>query len=220
MQREELEVSLREGTGKGVARKLRAQGLVPGIVYSGGTPATAVQVDARRLNKLIMSSANALVDLKGPKDVKGKLVLIKDAQRDPVSQSLLHCDFYAVDVKKKIQVNVPLQFTGKAPGVEEGGILEPVLREVEVACLPLAMPESIEVSVDHLGIGGSVHTRELTLPEGVESLGDPDAVVVHVVTPRVEEEPEPTEEEAVEAVEGEAPKEGEEPAAETPEAGE
>ncbi len=222
MQREELEVSLREGTGKGAARKLRARGLVPGIVYSGGEVPTSIQADAHRLNELVISSANALVDLKGPKDVKGKLVLIKEAQRDPVSRSLLHCDFYAVDVNKKITVSVPLHFVGKAPGVELGGILEPVLREAEVACLPLSMPDSIDVSVEHLGIGNSVHLGEIQFPEGVESLGDPGATVVHVITPRVEEEPTPAEEEAVAAEgEGEAPKEGEEaPATETPEASE
>ncbi len=225
MQREELEVSLREGTGKGVARKLRARGLVPGIVYSGGEASTSIQADARRLNELVISSANALVDLKGPKAVKGKLVLIKEAQRDPVSRALLHCDFYAVDVNRKITVSVPLHFVGKAPGVELGGILEPVMRDVEVACLPLSMPDSIDVGVEHLGIGNSVHLSEIQFPEGVEPLGDPGATVVHVVTPRVEEEPTPTEEEAAAAAaaegEGEAPPEGEEaPATETPEASE
>ncbi len=222
MQRVELEVSLRETSGKGAARELRARGWIPAVVYAGGAPPTKLQVEARRLDHVIATSGRALLDLKGPREIKGKLVLIKETQRDPVSRKLLHCDFYAVDVAKKIHVSVPLHFVGRPKGVEEGGILEPVLRELEVACLPLVMPEAIDVPVDDLGVGDSVHVRDLDLPEGVEALAEPDLAVVLVATPRLEEEVAPAEEEAevAPAEPGEAPTEGEATPPESSEAGE
>ncbi len=219
MQRLALEVSAREGSGKGVARKLRASGLVPAIVYGTGLEPVKVQVPARALEGAAEAGANALIELEGVKQLKGKLVLIKESQRDPVSRRMLHCDFYAVDLKRKIHVAVPLRFEGRPIGVEMGGVLEPLLRELEVSCLPLSIPDSIACDVSELQVGSSLRVSDLVLPEEVELLVDESLPVVHVVAPRVEEEEVAAEEEAEAAAEG-AP-EGEaappaEPAAEKP----
>lgn len=209
MERVDLEVNVREVAGKGGARKLRARGLVPGVVYGSGTDSTAVQVDAHEMERLIVQHLRSVLSLQGPKGLKGKLAIIKEVQRDPLSQRLTHCDFYVVDTKKRINVEVPLSFVGKPEGVELGGVLEPLLRQVEVSCLPLTIPERIEVNVEHLGIGDSVHVRELSIPEGVELLVEGDIAVVHVAAPRIEEvaapEVTPEEEEAAAAAEGAAP---------------
>jgi large subunit ribosomal protein L25 len=157
---------------------------------------------------VVSTGANALIDLKGIRGVKGKLVLVKECQRDPVSRQILHCDFCAVDPKRRINVSVPLHFVGKPPGVEEGGVLEPLFRELEVACLPLAIPESIDVNVEALNIGDSVYVRELDLPADVELQVDAELPVVHVAAPRLEVV-EAAEEAPEEAAEGEAEGEAE-----------
>lgn len=211
MQRQKLEVKERKGKGKGLARKLRARGGVPGIVYGVGLSPTQVETDGHELERLVASSAHTLIDLEGHRAVKGRLVLIKELQRDPVSRTLVHCDFYAVDPEQEIHVSVPVHFLGRAPGVELGGVLEPLMREIEVACLPLSIPDGLDVEVGSLEIGGSVRVADLTLPDGVRAVADADAVVVHVVAPRleVEEAPAEAEEEAVVGEEGEKPPEAE-----------
>jgi large subunit ribosomal protein L25 len=210
MERVQLEVRTRETVGKGPGRQLRETGRIPGIVYGIGVDTTAIDVEARQLERIVAAGANALIDLKGPKSVKGRLVLIKELQRHSVSRKLLHCDFYAVDTKQEIHVEVPLHFVGKPPGVEQGGHLETLLREIEVACLPLSIPDSIDVPVDTLMIGDSVRASELHFPEGVRSLVDPEVSVVQVGAPRIEEEPTPAEaEEPEEAPEGEDEGKGE-----------
>lgn len=210
MERVQLEVSSRETTGKGAARKLRALGKVPAIVYGRGSEPIRLELEARSLERVLQLGANQLIDLKGDKKVKGKLVLIKEGQRDPLSRRLLHCDFYEVDTTKKVQVSVPIRLEGRPHGVEMGGVLEPLLRHVDVSCLPLEIPASVSLDISGLDINQGLRVSDLQFPATVECLIDPTAPVVHVVAPRVEEEPEP--EEAVEAVpvEGEAPPEPQE----------
>lgn len=219
MQRQQLEVSVRDQTGKGAARKARTAGQVPAVLYGTGIETISLQIEAQRLQKVLSAGANVLVDLKGPKEVKNKLVLLKEVQCDPVSQRPLHCDFYAVDTSKQITVDVPLHFVGRAKGSEMGGILEPLVRELAVRCLPLAIPEAMKVDVTELEIGQSVHLSDLTLPDGVEAVDEPTLSIVHVTAPRVEEEPTEVEEELAVGEEEAAPaeKEGEKP---KPEAGE
>ena len=210
MQRLKLEVSLREATGKGVARKLRAAGVIPAVFYGHGLETVSLQIGALHLERAIHGGANALIDLEGPKQVKNKPVLIKDLQRNPATRRLLHCDLFAVDLEEKLTVDVPIHFIGRAIGVvEQGGVLETLTRQLQVSCMPLAIPESIEIDVSGLSIGDSVHVRDVSLPEGVEAILDADFPVVHVVTPRVEEEVKEDEEEA--AAVGEETPEGETP---------
>ena len=117
---------------------------------------------------MLRGGANALVDLKGEKSVEGKPVLVKEIQRDPLSRKVVHCDLYAVNLKARIDLEIPLHFVGIPRGVAlDGGVLEPLLRTLEVSCMPLAIPESIDVDVSNLGIGDAIHVRDLVLPADV-----------------------------------------------------
>ncbi len=205
MQRLELEVRVRDTAGRSAARKLRAQGAVPAILYGNGVEAVSLVIDGRSLERVLRAGANTLLDLKGPKEVKGKLALLKEVQRDPVSQRLLHCDVYAVDTKKRLHVSVPFHFDGRPRGVEQqGGIFETPAMEVAVSCLPFSIPDRISIDVSSLEVGDTIHLRDIELPEGVEALADGSLTVAQVSAPRVEEVAEP-----------EAPVEGEVAAAPT-----
>ncbi len=118
-----------------------------------------------------------------------KVALVKDMQFHPVSGEILHADFYEVDLTATIQVNVPLHFVGKAAGVVRGGILQPVVREIEVECLPLDIPEYFNVDVSQLDIGDAIHIEELAMPTGVTAIYDSNFTLVTVVPPTVEEAP-------------------------------
>ncbi len=208
-----LEVELREGAGKGVARKLRAAGRIPGVLYGRGKPPQSVVLDPRALERVIATSEagmNTLIDLSiaGSRDRAERVVLVKELQRDPVRGVALHVDFYQVDLAATIAVKVPIVLRGRPKGVElSGGILDQALRELDVECLPRAIPESISLDVSELDIGGSIHVRDLALPEGVALRSDPDLSVASVIMPKVEEEVAPVA----------APVEGEAAAAATPE---
>ncbi len=219
MSEHQLEIELRNDKGKGVARKLRAQGRIPGVFYAPTEEATPISLDPRKLDRLIRTSAagmNTLIDVKGGDALDGKVVLVKDIQRDPLKGVPLHADLYAIDVNKAIHVSVPINLTGTATGVKlDGGILDQTLRELELNCLPRAIPEEIGVDVSELGIGDSLHVRDIQLPEGVELLTDGDLSIANVALPKQVEEavPEEAEVEAAEAAEA-APAEGAAPAAE------
>ena len=188
----ELTIELRESTGKGVARKLRAAGRAPGVYYSAGD-SRAITFDPSALEKVISSSSagmNTLIGLVGAAELGGRQVLVKDLQRDPVDGALLHADLYAVDLAKKVHVSVPVRLLGTPEGVQVGGgILDHALREIELECLPTSIPEDIEISVEQLDLGDSLHVRDLSLPADVVLLSSPDLSVVSVVAPKVEEEP-------------------------------
>ena len=212
-----LSVETREGTGKGVARKLRAAGRIPGNCY--GTKMTQnISVDPKALTSLIKSSAsglNTLIDLKveGGGGFDGKKVLLRELQSDPVSNDLLHADFFAVDLTNTIDVAVPIHTTGIPAGVSlEGGIFDQVLREIHLECLPDSIPEEISIDVSELDIGMSIHVRDLELPTGVKLLSDGDLSVASVLAPKAVEEEVPVEE-----VEGEQEEGAEEPAEESAE---
>lgn len=206
MERLELEVNPRGVGGKSVVRKLRAQGAVPAIVYGAGKDSVPLAVDERALGAVLRRGTNQIIDLKGGDGFKA-LVLLKEYQRDPISRRVLHCDFYEVDTKQKVDVEIPVHVTGRPKGVEQqGGVLDVVLREVEVKCLPLSIPDSFEIDVSELEIGDALHVSDLVLPEGVDLITDPAQTLVHVAAPRVEEAPE--EEAEAAAAEGEARAEG------------
>lgn len=210
-----LDAELRDGRGKGVARRLRADGRIPAVCYKHGGPSVAVSVDARTLDRLLKASSagmNTLIDLKvsGGGDFDGAQVLVKDLQVDPVHRTLVHADLFAVDLTEVITVSVPIHLIGIPEGVTLGGVMDHALRALELQCLPNAIPEELQVDVTALDVGDSLHVRDLTLPEGVELLTDADLSVVSVVAPTVEEEVVP--EEGEEGEEGETP-EGEEGAA-------
>jgi len=208
-----LVAEVRDATGKGVARKLRAAGRIPAVVYGRGTESRAISVDPKALVQLLQKGGagmNTLIELSV--DGTAKTVLVKELQRDPVRGRPLHTDFYLVDLDQKVEVSVPIHLIGRPEGVELGGILDHPLREIELECLPRAIPESIDVDVSALDVGDSIHVRDLELPEGVSVQSDVNLAVASVVAPVAVEEPV-----AEEVEEGEeAVAEGEEEAAAAP----
>lgn len=192
-----LSVQKREATGKGVARKLRAKGIIPGVIYGPGTPSTPVALDPKPVIHLLESGAaeNVLLEIEAD-DGDKFLCLLKDFQLDPVHADLLHVDFYAVKTGVLLTVRVPVHLEGEAPGVKEGGILEFLLRELEVECLPKDIPEYIPVDISQLGVGDFIQVKDLKLPEGVRVTEDPDGIIVMIASG---EEYSEEEEETVEA---------------------
>ena len=217
-----LVVQVREQTGKGVARKLRAAGRIPGVLYGRGKEPRSLQLDPHEVERLLKRSdagMNTLIDLTIEGDSAGReTVLVKELQRDPVGDVILHADLYVVDLTKTIEVEVPVHLTGTPVGVSvSGGILDHTLRDLLVECLPTAIPDAITLDVSGLEIGDSVHVRDVQLPEGVTMRSDADLSIAGVAAPTVEEEETPEVAEGEEGVvaEGEegAVAEGEEGAA-------
>jgi large subunit ribosomal protein L25 len=190
----EINVERRTGTGKGAARKLRRAGRVPGILYGPQRSTTQISVQAeqfeRRLGHLEGSHLIRLVNGDGgDAELHERMVLLREMQRHPVTGRVLHADFYEVDLTERLVVSVPLHFVGKAVGVVAGGILQPILREIEVECLPTEIPEFIEVDVSELGIHDAVHLTDLKLPEGVQAVAEATQTLVTVLPPTVEAKP-------------------------------
>jgi len=187
-----LNIEPRETRGKGPARRLRAAGKLPAVLYGHGNN-TTVTVDPKVVHKYLLNegSRNALLSLKGPK-VDGKFALIKDYQVDPLTRVLVHIDLLEVNVNEKIEVSVQLTITGKSIGVAEGGVLNIIERKLLVKCLPLKIPKHIDVDVTQLKIGASIHADQLSLPEGVERAGAGNPTIVACVPPTKEEEAAPS----------------------------
>ncbi len=180
-------VESRETTGKGAARRLRQQGLVPGIVYGGGRGATPISFDVAKFERLLATShsgVNTLIDLAGHAAVSGRTVIAKELQREPVRGRITHVDFYEVDLTSKIEIEVPIHLTGTPIGVVNGGVLDQQLRELDLICLPNAIPDSIEVDVSGMDLGATLHVADLTIPAGIDVQSDPELTVATVLIPR------------------------------------
>jgi large subunit ribosomal protein L25 len=215
-----LSAEERPERGTRATKRLRRAGLVPGVVYGGGSgESVSFKVDARVLRQVLVDGS-ALIDL----EVGGttRPVIVKDQQLHPVRDEVMHIDLLEVRLDEKIQTQVGVQIVGveEAPGVKEGGVLEHVTHQLNIEALPTAIPDSITVDVSGMEIAATMHLSELTPPEGVEFLDDPDeTIIATVVVPTEVEEPEEIEEETelvgeeAEAAEAEAAEEGEEPAA-------
>jgi large subunit ribosomal protein L25 len=207
----QLNASTRESQGKGPARTLRREGKVPAVLYGRGVETIQLAVDSRDFEKLIKEAGagTQLITLTIEGDVpQTKTAMIKELQTHPLNQQILHADFYEIAMDREIEVQIPIIPVGKAIGVENGGMMQIVRREIEAYCLPLQIPEAIEVDVSELNIGDSLHIKEIKLPEGVTIEAENDYTVITVVSPAAMEE-EPEEElEEIEGEEGEA--EGEE----------
>ena len=185
-----LAVRPRTSGGKGAARKLRATGRMPAVLYGPELPATPLDLEMRTLERILRSEgANTLLrlEVEGRRDLSETVVLVRELQRHPVQRTLLHADFVQVDLSRVVEVAIPLHLVGKPRGVELGGILDPLLRDITVRCLPRAIPEAIEVDVSELDVGDVLHVRDLTIPAGVELAVDPDLGAVHVIAPTVVE---------------------------------
>ena len=214
----ELKTNIRTATGNGPARVLRQAGQIPAVFYGPGIESVLLSVNISDIDKVLKKGriGQALLNLviQNNGETSAKTVMVKELQLHPVSRNFLHIDFYEVAMDRKIMVNVPVTTTGKAKGVEVGGILQIVRRELEVQCFPLDVPESIEIDIADLDIGDSIHVGDISRQSGIEFLGEENFTVVTVVSPKVEEEEEPVEEEEEEG-EVAIAEEGEE----TPESG-
>jgi large subunit ribosomal protein L25 len=203
-----LEVEERPEQGSRSARRLRREGYVPGIVYGGGGDCQSFKVGSRELRAALVAGS-AVLDLK----VAGgavRPVIVKDQQNHPVRGQILHLDLLEVNLREKIHAPVRVELTGAedAPGVSEGGIISQETNELNIEALPTDIPEVISVDVSHLEAAGTLHLSEITPPEGVTFLDDPDETIIATVTvptevpeePEIEEETELVGEEGAEEV--------------------
>jgi large subunit ribosomal protein L25 len=222
----DLQARPREERGKNAARRLRASGMLPAVLYGDGDGvSTALAVPDRVVDYTLQHFGdNALYDI--DLGAGGSTARIVDVQRDPVSGRLLHVDFAPVDMQQRIEVTVPLHVVGEAPGTEEGGVLQQVAYEVQIETLPGDIPQELTLDVSSLRMNENLTLADLRLPEGITLVSDPEEVAAIVTAPTeiteeeleaagvVEEEPEEVVEEgeeAPEAAEGEEePEEGEE----------
>jgi large subunit ribosomal protein L25 len=185
-----LQAEKREGRGKNEARRLRAAGRIPAVVYGAGkNTAVEIAVDPKVLLRILHSESgvNTLIGLQGVELAGGK-VLVKEYQLDPIDHKLLHADFYAVAMDKAITVTVPIVLKGEPKGVkQQGGIVDFVNRELEVECLPGDIPEHIDVDVSELMMHQGIRVRDLQTDAKWKPISEPDMMIVHVVTVKAEE---------------------------------
>jgi len=206
-----LEAQLRRETGKGAARKLRAGGLVPAVMYGHGDPATPLTLNAHEVHQILSHEGeNVIITLKLDAGDEAT-VMVRSTQHDPVKGTLRHVDFQQIRMDEEIHTTVAVESKGDAVGVKMGGILEHMLWDVEVRCLPTSIPEALYLDVSALDIGDTLHVRDVVPPEGVTIVTDADQAVFSVVVPAaaraLEEEEAAAAAEALaeaEAAEGEA----------------
>jgi len=200
-----LKAQVREKTGKEISRKLRAQGLIPAILYGPSTQPIPLVVNPIAVLKVLEKeqSASSFLDLEitDGKTSQVKKALIKDVDFHPATDQLIHVDFYEITVGKELTLEVPIVIVGKAKGVEKGGILEQNLRELTISCLPKLVPSHIEIDVANLDIGDSIHVADISVAEGIKIENDPQVPVVTLVAPEEEVEAEAEEEELEETAE-------------------
>jgi large subunit ribosomal protein L25 len=180
-----LAAEKRVNTGKEVARKLRANKTVPGVIYGRDQDPETLTIPGRELLRLLQSagSGNVIINLKVDTRRPEK-VLLKEVQRHPVTSDVLHIDFLRVDPTKRLDVEIPLRIVGTAEGVKAGGVMAVVRRNVEISCLPDDIPPYIEVDVSALGINEAIHVSDLTLEKG-EFVTNPERTIVTVHPPIV-----------------------------------
>src|SRR3989338_8151256 len=192
MEEIKLDVQLRKELGSRKIRRVRRENFVPAILYGSGKDTLPIKVDRKiyeRIRRLhhgetVIFHLNVL---DGQKKVKDFPALVKEEQLDPVNDNVLHIDFNQISLKDKIKVKVPVEAKGEPIGVKrDNGSLDHVMWELEVTCLPTAIPHHIEVEVSHLAIGDNIYVKDLVLPEGVTTKADPEGIVFHVVPPMKE----------------------------------
>jgi large subunit ribosomal protein L25 len=187
----EIVVAARErsDTGKNVNRRLRAKGLIPGVLYGARKQTVPVAVSPKEIGSILRSATgeNTLFDLE--LDGTRRKVILKEFQMEPLKGRLLHADFYEVALDKTLEVRVPVELQGVPVGVKvQGGIVDFVTRELEIECLPTDIPEKVTVDVSGLELGKHLRVSDIQLPPKVTLLTEADVVIVHVVAPRAEEE--------------------------------
>src|SRR5436190_24002840 len=194
-----LKVEPRTATGRSAARRLKARGIVPAVVYGGKEKSQPLQVAARDINAMLShaSGENILVELEIADEKATRTALLQEVQHSPVGGDVLHVDFHAISMDEKIQADVPLEALGVPTGVKNfGGLLEQNLRALAIECLPRDLPDKITVDVSELNIGNSIHVRDIKLPSGVIAKVQAELTAFSVMAPVVEEEPVAAEAEA------------------------
>jgi large subunit ribosomal protein L25 len=198
-----LSGSIRTETGKRTSRSIRHRGRVPAVMYGGGKN-VALEIDEREFNKAVPKDRrNVVLDLKVSDGEGGRKVMVKEVQRHPITQSIVHVDFQEISMDKPIRMEVPLTFTGEPVGVKmKGGQVHVHLRELLIECLPTDLVDQIQVDIGPLDLGQVWHVKDLPVSEKIRFLEDPGKTVVSVAQPKAVEEEKP-------AAEGEpAPAEG------------
>ncbi|RCW41428.1 50S ribosomal protein L25 [Paenibacillus prosopidis] len=189
---------------KGELRELRLQGRIPGVVYGKQLSSAAlVSVDQKELELLLRSHPNAVLEIDIPSYGK-QSVMVSDVQRDTMTRHVLHVDFHQINLNENVRANVRIEAVGDSEGVKEGGILQVILHELEVQCLPGNIPEAVTVDISSLGVGESLLVSDLKLPQGVESKSDPELVVLTILAPQKELTEDEKEDAAVELIEAES----------------
>jgi len=190
METGELACEKRAVRPKGLVHQLRREGRIPAVLYGPTTAPMPLSVDRVQLGTTMSAAHVRLIRLKSSTpELDGRHVIFREIQRAPVSGEILHADFYEVDLNRAIRVAVPLKFVGLAAGVGDGGILQPLVRVVEVECLPLEIPEAIEVDVSALGIHDVIHLSAIRFAANIKPIFDSDYAVVSVLPPTVAEAP-------------------------------
>ena len=188
-----LKAEAREGRGKNEARRLRASGRIPAVVYgTDKNKATEIAVDPKVLLRILHSDSgvNTLIGLEGAGLSAGGKVLVKEYQLDPIDHRLLHADFYAVAMDKMLTVTVPIVLKGEPKGVkQQGGVVHFVNREIEVECLPADIPEHVDIDISELMLHQGIRVRDLQQDGKWKPVSEPEMMIVHVVTVKVEEAP-------------------------------
>ncbi len=204
----ELKANIRQASGSGASRALRFAGRLPAVLYGPTIDPILISLDVKEFETSIKQGRVGLsiynLSIRNGSTTT-KSVMIKDLQIDPMTRAFMHVDFYEIDMDRKIKVNVPLVTTGKSKGVELGGIVQVVRRELEVFCLPNEMPDNIEIDITDLGIGDSVHVEDIHLEGNIEIPADVNFTVITVLSAKLdlleEEEAEEGEEEDADAEE-------------------
>lgn len=192
MSQAELNVTTRTRLGKGGNRVLRSQEQAPAVVYGKGMESCAITIDPKTFKKALGRDINTLITLKGEGPFDGKVVIVKEIKKHAIRRHIMHVDFLAIDLTKPVQVMVPLHTVGKSQGEKDGGSLQLIRHELEVSCLPTAIPTAIEIDVTAMKIGTVVHVNDLKLPVGVEAPHDVNFTILTVtgITAAAEEQAE------------------------------
>lgn len=185
-----IEVQKRERIGKGGNRQARSRGQIPAVVYGSGKDSVPIAVDRKTFIDLMKKagSENPVFQLKLSDTGQERHAMVRDIQIDPVSRQVIHIDFQRIEMTQKVRVNVPIELVGTAAGVKAGGMVDFVTREVHVECLPGDIPKHLELDVTNIEIGQHAEAKDLTLPEGVTLVDEPEKVILSVHHARVEDE--------------------------------
>jgi len=188
MEASELKASIRKESGKGPARRLRAEGLVPAVLYGSGAESTMLYINAADLIKIIRAEKGEAGFIKLVIDDGGKkaekISVLKELQSNTMTKKIIHADFYELRMDKKLTMDVPIHIVGDSIGVEKGGELKPFKRDLKVSALPGQMPRHLDVDVTDLMIGSTIHVRDLKLDEGIQILDPGNVSIVTVAAKR------------------------------------